>query len=154
MYSTHDLQEFVSLKKTEKQLEAQTELYNQEIAKLQNSLRDVAVKTIENKLNLERYKELDKCEGVFNFGPQQPKPVKKVDSNYVKSEQKEAILLKMFSDYQALKPLSTRMPFSWMKTRLKNEYKIETRSVSNFFNEFLSRYEKTGGNRNRCVVIS
>ena len=89
MYSTHDLQEFVNLKKTEKQLEAQTELYNQEIAKLQNSLRDVAVKTIENKLNLEQYKELDKCEGMFNFVVE-AKPIKNFDRKYVKKTQKEA----------------------------------------------------------------
>lgn len=152
MYSTHDLQEFVNLKKTEKQLKAQTELYNQEIAKLQNILRDVAVKTHDNKLNLEQYKELDKCEGMFNFVVE-AKPIKNFDRKYVKATQKEAILLKMFSDYQALNPQATKIPFSWLSETLANVYKIKTRSISNFFTGILSRYELTGGPRNKCVTI-
>ena len=37
---------------------------------------------------------------------------------------------------------------------LDNQYNIKTRSVSNFFNKLLPQYKKTGGNRNKCVVIA
>ena len=101
---------------------------------------------------LEQYKELENVKGMFNFiGPE---PIEDIQPNYVTEEQKKALLIKLFSDYRTLNSDATQVPFSWLKKTLDNQYNIKTRSVSNFFNKLLPQYKKTGGNRNKCVVIA
>tara|TARA_B100000745_G_scaffold194066_1_gene127693 strand:+ start:218 stop:655 length:438 start_codon:yes stop_codon:yes gene_type:complete len=145
MYSTKDLQDFVSLKNSQQQLTNQAQIVQKEMIKIQKNLDSI------NRL-LEQYKELENVKGMFNFiGPE---PIEDIQPNYVTEEQKKTLLIKLFSDYQTLNSGATRVPFSWLKKTLDNQYNIKTRSVSNFFNKLLSRYEKTGGNRNKCVVIA
>jgi len=151
MYSTKDLQDFVSLKNSQEQLTNQARIVRTEILKLQLREGDLKLRTLRIMEKLEQYKELENVKGMFNFiGPE---PIENIQPNYVTEEQKKALLLKLFSDYQTLNPGATRVPFSWLKKTLDNQYNIKTRSVSNFFNKLLSRYEKTGGNRTKCVVL-
>ena len=151
MYSTKDLQEFVNLKNSQKKLDNQTQVVKQEIIKLQKNLDSINNKIEKNKIKLEQYKELENVKGMFNFiGPE---PIEDIKPNYVTEEQKKALLLKLFSDYQTLNSGATRVPFSWLKKTLDNQYNIKTRSVSNFFNKLLPQYKKTGGNRNKCVTL-
>ena len=145
MYSTKDLQDFVSLKNSQQQLTNQAQIVQKEMIKIQKNLDSI------NRL-LEQYKELENVKGMFNFiGPE---PIEDIQPNYVTEEQKKTLLIKLFSDYQTLNSGATRVPFSWLKKTLDNQYNIKTRSVSNFFNKLLPQYKKTGGNRNKCVVIA
>ena len=152
MYSTKDLQEFVNLKNSQKKLDNQTQVVKQEIIKLQKNLDSINNNIEKNKIKLEQYKELENVKGMFNFI--ESEPIEDIQPNYVKEEQKKALFLKLFSDYRALNPNSTRVPFSWLKETLDNQYNIKTKTVSNFFNNILPEYQKTGGNRNRAIVIS
>ena len=144
MYSTKDLQDFVSLKNSQQQLTNQAQIVQKEMIKIQKNLDSI------NRL-LEQYKELENVKGMFNFiGPE---PIEDIQPNYVTEEQKKTLLIKLFSDYQTLNSGATRVPFSWLKKTLDNQYNIKTRSVSNFFTKLLPQYKKTGGKRNRCVVV-
>ena len=152
MYSTKDLQDFISLKNSQQQLANQTQIVQKEMIKLQKNLDSINNKIEINKTKLEQYKELENVEGMFNFI--EPEPIEDIQPNYVTEEQKKALLIKLFSDYRTLNSGATRVPFSWLKKTLDNQYNIKTRSVSNFFNKLLPQYKKTGGNRNKCVVIA
>ena len=152
MYSTKDLQDFVSLKNSQQQLTNQAQIIQKEMIKIQKNLDSINNKIEINKTKLKQYKELENVKGMFNFiGPE---PIEDIQPNYVTEEQKKALLIKLFSDYQTLNSGATRVPFSWLKKTLDNQYNIKTRSVSNFFNKLLPQYKKTGGNRNKCVVIA
>ena len=152
MYSTKDLQDFVNLKNSKKQLAEQTKTVHLEILKLQSREIELKVRTLRIMQKLERYNELENVKEMFNF-LQPEERIGNIRPNYVTEEQKKALLLKLFSDYRALNPRSTRVPFSWLKKTLDNQYNIKTRSVSNFFTKLLPQYKKTGGKRNRCVII-
>ena len=102
---------------------------------------------------IEQYKELENVKDMFNFIEPEGR-IGNIRPNYVTEEQKKALLLKLFSEYRALNPRSTQVPFSWLKKTLDNQYNIKTRSVSNFFTKLLPEYKKTGGKRNRCVVVA
>jgi len=152
MYSTKDLQDFVSLKNSQQQLTNQAQIVQKEMSKLQKNLDSINNKIEINKTKLKQYKELENVKGMFNFiGPE---PIEDIQPNYVTEEQKKALLIKLFSDYRTLNSDATQVPFSWLKKTLDNQYNIKTRSVSNFFNKLLPQYKKTGGNRNKCVVIA
>ena len=152
MYSTKDLQDFVSLKNSQQQLTNQAQIVQKEMIKIQKNLDSINNKIEINKTKLKQYKELENVKGMFNFiGPE---PIEDIQPNYVTEEQKKALLIKLFSDYRTLNSDATRVPFSWLKKTLDNQYNIKTRSVSNFFNKLLPQYKKTGGNRNKCVVIA
>ena len=153
MYSTQDLQDFVNLKNSKKQLAEQTKTVHLEILKLQSREIELKVRTLRIMQKLERYNELENVKEMFNF-LQPEERIGNIRPNYVTEEQKKALLLKLFSDYRVLNPRSTRVPFSWLKKTLDNQYNIKTRSVSNFFTKLLPQYKKTGGNRNKCVVIA
>ena len=152
MYSTKDLQDFIGLKNSQQQLANQTQIVQKEMSKLQKNLDSINNKIEINKTKLKQYKELENVKGMFNFiGPE---PIEDIKPNYVTEEQKKALLLKLFSDYQTLNSGATRVPFYWLKKTLDNQYNIKTRSVSNFFNKLLPQYKKTGGNRNKWVGIA
>ena len=153
MYSAKDLQDFVSLKNSQQELNNQAKVVQQEIVKLHNNANTINNRLKENQIKLEQYKELENVKEMFNL----IEPEERIDNirpNYVTEEQKKALLIKLFSDYQTLNSGATRVPFSWLKKTLDNQYNIKTRSVSNFFNKLLPQYKKTGGNRNKCVVIA
>ena len=152
MYSTKDLQDFVSLKNVQQKLTNQTQIVEQEIIKLAKTLDSINKQMEINTTKLEQYKDLENVKGMFKF--LDPARVEITRPNYVTDEQKKALLLKLFTDYQTCNPGATRVPFSWLKKTLDNQYNIKTRSVSNFFNKLLPQYKKTGGNRNKCVVIA
>ena len=152
MYSTQDLQDFVNLKNSKQQLAEQTKTVHLEILKLQSREIELKVRTLRIMQKLERYNELENVKEMFNF-LQPEERIGNIRPNYVTEEQKKALLLKLFSDYRVLNPRSTRVPFSWLKKTLDNQYNIKTRSVSNFFTKLLPQYKKTGGKRNRCVII-
>ena len=152
MYSTKDLQDFVSLKNSQEQLTNQAQIVRKEILKLQSREIELKVRTLRIMQKLERYNELENVKEMFNF-LQPEERIGNIRPNYVTEEQKKALLLKLFSDYRVLNPRSTRVPFSWLKKTLDNQYNIKTRSVSNFFTKLLPQYKKTGGKRNRCVII-
>ena len=152
MYSAKDLQDFVSLKNSQQELNNQAKVVQQEIVKLHNNANTINNRLKENQIKLEQYKELENVKEMFNL----IEPEERIDNirpNYVTEEQKKTLLLKLFSEYRALNPHSTRVPFSWLKKTLDNQYNIKTRSVSNFFTKLLPQYKKTGGKRNRCVVV-
>ena len=152
MYSAKDLQDFVNLKNAQQQLNNQAKVIQQEIVKLHNNANAINNRLKENQSKLEQYKELENVKEMFNL----IEPEERIDNirpNYVTEEQKKTLLLKLFSEYRALNPRSTRVPFAWLKKTLDNQYNIKTRSVSNFFTKLLPQYKKTGGNRNRCVVV-
>ena len=153
MYSTKDLQDFVSLKNSQEQLTNQAQIVRKEILKLQLREGDLKLRTLRIMEKLEQYNELENVKEMFNF-LEPEKRIGNIQPNYVTEEQKKALLLKLFSDYQTLNSGATRVPFSWLKKTLDNQYNIKTRSVSNFFNKLLPQYKKTGGNRNKCVVIA
>tara|TARA_Y100000593_G_C4120820_1_gene242584 strand:- start:43 stop:504 length:462 start_codon:yes stop_codon:yes gene_type:complete len=152
MYSTKDLQDFVNLKTSKKQLAEQTKTVHLEILKLQLRENELKLRTLSIMEKLERYNELENVKEMFNFLEPEER-IGNIRPNYVTQEQKKALLLKLFSDYRVLNPRSTRVPFSWLKKTLDNQYNIKTRSVSNFFTKILPQYKKTGGKRNRCVII-
>ena len=152
MYSTQDLQDFVNLKNSKKQLAEQTKTVHLEILKLQVREGELKLQTLSIMEKLERYNELENVKEMFNFLEPEER-IGNIRPNYVTEEQKKALLLKLFSDYRVLNPRSTRVPFSWLKKTLDNQYNIKTRSVSNFFTKLLPQYKKTGGKRNRCVII-
>ena len=153
MYSTKDLQDFVNLKNSKQQLAEQTKTVHLEILKLQVREGELKLQTLSIMEKLERYNELENVKEMFNFLEPEER-IGNIRPNYVTEEQKKALLLKLFSDYRALNPRSTRVPFSWLKKTLDNQYNIKTRSVSNFFTKLLPQYKKTGGKRNRCVVVA
>jgi len=153
MYSTKDLQDFVNLKNSKQQLAEQTKTVHLEILKLQVREDELKLQTLSIMEKLERYNELENVKEMFNFLEPEER-IGNIRPNYVTEEQKKALLLKLFSDYRALNPRSTRVPFSWLKKTLDNQYNIKTRSVSNFFTKLLPQYKKTGGKRNRCVVVA
>ena len=152
MYSTQDLQDFVNLKNSKQQLAEQTKTVHLEILKLQSREIELKVRTLRIMQKLERYNELENVKEMFNFLEPEER-IGNIRPNYVTEEQKKALLLKLFSDYRVLNPRSTRVPFSWLKKTLDNQYNIKTRSVSNFFTKLLPQYKKTGGKRNRCVIF-
>lgn len=152
MYSTKDLQDFVNLKTSKKQLTEQTRTVQLEILELRVRESELKLRTLDIMEKLERYNELENVKEMFNF-LQPEERIGNIRPNYVTQEQKKALLLKLFSDYRVLNPRSTRVPFSWLKKTLDNQYNIKTRSVSNFFTKILPQYKKTGGKRNRCVII-
>ena len=152
MYSTQDLQDFVNLKNSKQQLAEQTKTVHLEILKLQVREGELKLQTLSIMEKLERYNELENVKEMFNFLEPEER-IGNIRPNYVTEEQKKALLLKLFSDYRVLNPRSTRVPFSWLKKTLDNQYNIKTRSVSNFFTKLLPQYKKTGGKRNRCVII-
>ncbi len=152
MYSTKDLQDFVNLKTSKKQLTEQTRTVQLEILELRVREGELKLRTLDIMEKLERYNELENVKEMFNF-LQPEERIGNIRPNYVTQEQKKALLLKLFSDYRVLNPRSTRVPFSWLKKTLDNQYNIKTRSVSNFFTKILPQYKKTGGKRNRCVII-
>ena len=152
MFTTKDLQDFVNLKNSQQELNNQVTVVEQEIVKLHNNVHTINNKIKENQIKLEQYKELENVKEMFNLiEPEQR--IDNIRTNYVTEEQKKTLLLKLFSEYLALNPRSTRVPFSWLKKTLDNQYNIKTRSVSNFFTKLLPQYKLTGGNRNRCVVV-
>ena len=151
MYSTKDLQDFVSLKNVQQKLTNQTQIVEQEIIKLAKTLDSINKQMEINTTKLEQYKDLENVKGMFKF--LDPARVEITRPNYVTDEQKKTLLLKLFADYQTCNPDATRVPFSWLKKTLDNQYNIKTRSVSNFFNKLLPQYKKTGGNRNKCVTL-
>ena len=153
MFTTKDLQDFVNLKNSQQELNNQVTVVEQEIVKLHNNVNTINNKIKENQIKLEQYKELENVKDMFNFIEPEGR-IGNIRPNYVTEEQKKALLLKLFSEYRALNPRSTQVPFSWLKKTLDNQYNIKTRSVSNFFTKLLPEYKKTGGKRNRCVVVA
>ena len=153
MFTTKDLQDFVNLKNSQQELNNQVTVVEQEIVKLHNNVNTINNKIKENQIKLEQYKELENVKDMFNFIEPEGR-IGNIRPNYVTEEQKKALLLKLFSEYRALNPRSTQVPFSWLKKTLDNQYNIKTRSVSNFLTKLLPEYKKTGGKRNRCVVVA
>ena len=73
--------------------------------------------------------------------------------NYVTSEDKEKLLAKILSDFQAENKDLNKMPFGMIKTILKTRYKIETPSAGLFFRNQLKEHETTGGNKSKFVCL-
>ena len=67
------------------------------------------------------------------------------------SEKKKRLFPQIMSEYLAVHPKAESVPFTWIKSHLAEKYKIECRSISNFFVGILDEYELVGGNRNRAV---
>ena len=67
------------------------------------------------------------------------------------SEKKKRLFPQIMSEYLAVHPKAESVPFTWIKSHLAEKYKIECRSISNFFVGILDEYERVGGNRNRAV---
>ncbi len=72
---------------------------------------------------------------------------------YVTTEDKEALLDKILTDYSTENPSRKSMSFIQIKNVLYNRYKIETQSAGLFFRNQLKAYETEGGNRNKVVVL-
>jgi len=67
------------------------------------------------------------------------------------SEKKKRLFPQIMSEYLAVNPKAESVPFTWIKSHLAEKYRIECRSISNFFVGILDEHELVGGNRNRAV---
>lgn len=76
-----------------------------------------------------------------------------VGARYVSRNSKEAILERCVAEYKDGHPESNNLPFRWLKDHLKRKYKINCRSVSQFFKDVWAGSEFAGGNKNRSLVV-
>ena len=73
--------------------------------------------------------------------------------NYVTSEDKKKLLVKILRDFHNENPSAETMSFAAIKNVLKSRYKIETASTGLFFRKELKDWQTRGGNKNKSIVI-
>jgi hypothetical protein len=74
--------------------------------------------------------------------------------NYVTSEDKGKLLVKILRDFRRENPSAEAMSFAAIKAVLKSRYRIETASAGLFFRKELKSWETRGGNKNKSVLLA
>jgi len=74
-------------------------------------------------------------------------------SHYVCQSDKVHILTEIIVKFKRVYPSRKTLPYTWIKEQLLIHYGVNTKSIANFFIGMLDRYEKSGGNRNRGILI-
>lgn len=136
-----------------------------EISEIDNEILLLQQKKLEANKRIEainadingKYKELSKVMAqnkLTSLSPFESEEIEIESPNYVSKMEKELLLSKLISEYRRLYfPEKGAVPFSWIKSQLKKQYDIETKSISNFFVGILDNYELVGGNRNRSISL-
>jgi len=157
-YSIPELLQFQMLQTNLNRIQKEIGEIDSEIELLQQKKTE-AKKRIED-INTElngKYKKLSKAMAKNNLVPISPFESEKIEidsPNYVSKFEKEILLSKLISEYRRLYfPEKGAVPFTWIKSQLKEKYDIETKSISNFFVGILDKYELVGGNRNRSISL-
>lgn len=73
--------------------------------------------------------------------------------NYVTSDDKKKLLIKILRDFHRENPTADTMAFATIKNVLKSRYRIETASTGLFFRNELKGWQTRGGNKNKSVVL-
>ena len=73
--------------------------------------------------------------------------------NYVSSEEKQELLLRILRDYSRENPDAEDMSYAAIKAILRSRYGIETASAGLFFRNELKEWESKGGNKNKSVLL-
>lgn len=73
--------------------------------------------------------------------------------NYVTSNAKQELLLRILQDHRQENPKAQGMSYSAIKSVLQSRYGIETASAGLFFRNELKEWETRGGNKNKSVVL-
>ena len=73
--------------------------------------------------------------------------------NYVTSDDKKKLLVKILRDFHLENPDADAMSFSAIKSVLRSRFKIETASAGLFFRNELKHWETKGGNKNKSVLL-
>lgn len=157
-FSIPELLKFQMLQTNLKQIEKEISEIDSEIELLQQKKTE-ATKRIED-INADlngKYKELSKAmtkNKLVPLSPFESENIQIESPHYVSKFEKELLLSKMISEYRRLYfPNKGAVPFSWIKSQLKEKYDIETKSISNFFVGILDKYELVGGNKNRSISL-
>ena len=73
--------------------------------------------------------------------------------NYVTSDAKRELLLKILQNHRQENPEAQGMSYSAIKSVLRSRYGIETASAGLFFRNELKEWKTRGGNKNKSVVL-
>ena len=153
-FTIEQLQEFQRLGKRLKQIEGWKQEMADQMAKLERQQRhaDEEAAEIEKRLSGE-FAELAKVAELFSTSAVPDTALTLEETNYVTKDKKELLFVKILRDYKRANPDAKTIPYKEVKKTLAETYKIETRSIANFFLGILSDYETVGGNRNKAIVI-
>ena len=163
MFTLTDIRSFIKIKNENTQLQQTAKTLNVELQTLQTKLARVQQKLNSvqgimqaNVANINTsYGDLNKAQDIFQLATITELPTNKITKkHYVTIPQKESLFLKIVSDYKTFNPNSQNIPYTWVRNRLSEKYSINTKNIGSFFQNVLSSYKKTGGNRNKSIVIS
>ena len=82
-----------------------------------------------------------------------PEQTKDINTNYVTNKQKDQLLKEILANYSQENPHEDNIKFQDVLSILKDSYGIETRTIGNFFNSQLKKYETFGGNKKKFIKL-
>lgn len=153
-FTIEQLQEFQRLSKRLTQIEGwKTEMVEQ-MGKLERQQRhaDAEATEIQQRLSGE-FAELGEVAELFSTSPVPDTALTLEETGYVTKDKKRLLFRKILADFKKANPEAETISYTEVKNTLAGTYKVNTRSIANFFLGILSDHKTIGGNRNKAIVL-
>ena len=144
-FTVAEISEYTELKREQARREITCDRLTHEAKRIAQTLEQERKALTELRRRLEDYAELDSAGLIQN--------TEETGVKYVKSSRKEDMFQVLIDEYATENPKAESIRFSELHERLTARYGVECRSVSNFFKDILSEYDKIGGKRNRAIML-
>ena len=153
-YSVKDMLKYKQLKRRQEQLQRWGKSLDEQIDKIlrQREHQREELDGIEKDLS-GKFAPLEDASGLFNWSDVPDQLLSDDEKHYVTQEKKRIIFQSILQKYKAANPKEKTLPYKELHRMLREDYGIETRSVTNFFKGLLEKQELVGGTRNRAIVL-
>lgn len=153
-FTIEQLQEFQRLSKRLKQIEGWKAEMDEEMAKLERQQHHADEEAAEIRQRMSgEFAELGEVAELFTTSPVPDTALTLEETGYVTKDKKRLLFRKILADFKRANPEAETISYATVKNTLAETYKVNTRSIANFFLGILSDYKTVGGNRNKAIVL-